>query len=127
MIVRSFSTKCARSGRGPTKLISPLSTLMSCGISSRRSAGRSPPGASRGLRVHAHAAELEEREGPALLPHPLLTVEHGSQALEADEDGEQPEQRRDEREEDESDAELEDALRLAEEPRLVEPFREDEP
>ena len=28
--------KTGRSGRGPTKLISPLSTFQSCGISSRR-------------------------------------------------------------------------------------------
>src|SRR5579863_1919165 len=32
---RNFCTKCGRSGRGPTTLMSPFKTLMNCGNSSR--------------------------------------------------------------------------------------------
>src|SRR5229473_1227604 len=81
-----FATSPGSGGRGPTTLMSPRSTLMSCGSSSMEYFRRmAPTRVTRGsfrilntgpLRVLDHRAELEHLEGLAVQPAPQLTEEH---------------------------------------------------
>ena len=107
---RPCPTMCSSSsrisGRGPTRLISPRSTLISCGSSSsdqraQEAAERRDPRVVRDLehpravlgvlvqvrrprlallRVDVHRAELEDLEAPAAGAHPLLAEEHRARA-----------------------------------------------
>ena len=95
-----------RSGRGPTRLMSPCSTLMNCGNSSRLVLRRKVPkrGAARvvlprpdraGLRlgIDAHAAELEHLERLAVQAAALLAIEDRAGAGQLDQHGDQQHQR----------------------------------
>ena len=81
--------KTGRSGRGPTRLMSPRNTFQSCGSSSSPLRRRKPPiGVVRGsllarpdgslaLGVGHHGAELHHAEDAPVEAHALLHVEDG--------------------------------------------------
>ena len=74
--VRSMRrTSSGRSGRGPTRLISPRSTLTICGSSSRCSRRSTRP--TRVVRASRHAARI----GPVRLSAP---VDHGAELQDAE-------------------------------------------
>ena len=111
-----WSTSRGGAGLGPTRLISPLSTLMSCGSSSRLELRRNrPSGVTRGssrilnaapfvsleaddlaeslLGVGLHRAELVDREGAAMAPDSDLAEEHRRSIAHANRDGDREEER----------------------------------
>ena len=64
------STNSGRSGRGPTKLMSPISTFQSCGTSSSR-VRRSKPTDGRDARISCAAT----RPRLSWTPHPRASIE----------------------------------------------------
>ena len=87
-LARQLWTNSGRSGRGPTRLMSPLSTFQSCGSSSSRVLRRNRPiGVTRlsffarpdragvGFGILTHRAELVDREDAAVLSDALLVVQ----------------------------------------------------
>ena len=87
------SANSGRSGRGPTRLMSPRTTFQSCGISSMRAAAQRPPDrrharivrdgehrARLDLGAPPHRAQLPELEEPSVPAHPRLPVEHAARA-----------------------------------------------
>ena len=104
------STSRRSAGRGPTRLMSPVSTLSSCGSSSRLVRRRTWPilvtrgvpgeleqragalvvglhGGQLGLGVDAHRAELEHAELGVVPADPLLAEQDRTAVLLLDEDG----------------------------------------
>src|SRR5205807_3080837 len=72
-----------------------------------------PDGAGLALGIHAHRAELEHLEAPAVQTHPLLAVEDGPGGGELEEDGDREHPGRGQDQRPAADDEVEHALRHA--------------
>ncbi len=116
------SMNTGRSGRGPTRLMSPRSTLKSCGSSSsdvspEEGPDRGPPVVAGGrhprarlLGVDPHGPELEDGEHRPIHPHPLLPVEHRPAAGQLHRQGHHQHHRRDDEQRQRREQDVEGAL-----------------